>query len=73
MRVLLKNNPKAHFFCDEAPIGEDGIPSNDWIEFSKEVQQNCFFWIACNRHWPPKFALEDGKLFLLVSGQMFYV
>ena len=66
MRKILQTNPDANFFCDETPIGDDEIPLNDWIAFSKDVKKDCYFWIACTKQWPLiTSTLNDGNLFVI--------
>ena len=66
MRKILQTNPDANFFCDETPIGDEGILSNDWIAFSKDVKKDSYFWIACNKQWPLiTSTLKDGNLFVI--------
>ena len=66
MRKILQTNPDANFFCDETPIGDEGILSNDWIAFSKDVKKDSYFWIACNKQWPLiTSTMKDGNLFVI--------
>jgi len=48
MTELLKKHPNANFFCDEVPIGIDGISEEFLIDYSSKVSKDCFLWIAGN-------------------------
>jgi hypothetical protein len=34
---VLKENPEAHIFCDEMPVGITGLPTKDLKELSKKI------------------------------------
>jgi hypothetical protein len=36
-KKVLEENPEAHIFCDEMPVGISGLPTNDLKELSKKI------------------------------------
>ncbi len=34
---ILQENPQAHIFCDEMPVGISGLPTKDLKELSKKI------------------------------------
>jgi hypothetical protein len=59
---LIRSNSTSHFFFDEAPVGNFGIPSKTLNELSKQVSSDNYFWIACQSDKPPNPKYLQGKL-----------
>ncbi len=36
-KKVLEENPEAHIFCDEMPVGISGLPTKDLKELSKKI------------------------------------
>ena len=68
--LLWENKREAHFFCDEMPIGKDGIQQEFLIQFSKKLLPENFLWIAWNSNLVPTSQLKTGKSYLKINSSM---
>ena len=71
MTSLLDQNREAHFFCDEMPIGKDGLRQAFLIDFSEKMSPKKYLWIAWNNKSTPTDELKTGKysLKMLLCGE----
>jgi len=50
---LAKDNPSAHFLIDEAHFGPKGLKSDFLQALNGQIQEDSFFWVACQKDKPP--------------------
>ena len=61
MTSLLDQNREAHFFCDEMPIGKDGLRQAFLIDFSEKMSPKKYLWISWNNNSTPTDELKTSK------------
>ncbi len=49
----MEENPNAHFFFDEVPLGDGGITAEDLQEVSEKISSETFLWLACQSQLHP--------------------
>ncbi len=58
MNVVYKH-PEANFFLDEVPLDEQRIKSDDLTEIAEAINQESYFWFACQSQLlPPEQHLQ---------------
>ena len=70
---ILEKNSGAHFFCDEMPIGVDGVSEEFLIDFSNKVSKDGFLWIAANSNSTSSSLLKRGEILHLIINSFFVV
>jgi hypothetical protein len=53
LEKLVKDNPSANYFIDEAPVSEKSLPAETLAEMSKNLSSRNYLWIACQSDKPP--------------------
>jgi hypothetical protein len=53
LEKLVKDNPSANYFIDEAPVSEKSFPAETLAEMSKNLSSRNYLWIACQSDKPP--------------------
>ena len=65
---LFKEHPESHFFMDEFPVGSNGLQPKELKEFSDQLQEDTFLWIACQtqKSPPSEIIKQFGKYLCLL-------